>query len=60
MKKLTINILFIVFYLFPVNLSAEIKTISEEKSSDAQPSNKPSATKTTKALFIEKNIPRDS
>ena len=29
MKKLTINILFIVFYLFPVNLSAEIKTISE-------------------------------
>ena len=29
MKKLIINILFIVFYLFPVNLNAEIKTISE-------------------------------
>ena len=29
MKKLIINILFIVFYLFPVNLNAEIKIISE-------------------------------
>ena len=29
MKKLIINSFFLIFYFFPVNLNAEIKTISE-------------------------------